>query len=98
MSDSCPLSEKRIKGLCSNFQRSCRSGRSAGAQSLREVAADGVEPDPLLRHRVPRADRDRLVLQRVEVDRDAERRADLVLTAVPAADGTRVLEVDVPLL
>jgi hypothetical protein len=44
-------------------------------------ATTGVR-DPLLRHRVALAHRHRLVLEGVEVDRDAVRRADLVLAAV----------------
>ena len=39
-----------------------------------------------------------MVLERVEVDGDAERRADLVLAAVPAADRAGIVEVDVPAL
>ena len=49
-------------------------------------------------HRVALADRDRLILQGVEVDRHRERRADLVLAPVTPADGSRVVEVDVPAL
>ena len=41
------------------------------------------------------ADGDRAVLQRVEVDGDAERGADLVLAAVAAADGLRLVVVDI---
>jgi NTE family protein len=40
----------------------------------------------------------RLVLEGVEVDRQAERRADLVLPSVAAPDGPGVVEVDVPAL
>ncbi len=40
---------------------------------------------------------DGAVVEGVEVDRDAERRADLVLTAVAAADRAGVVEVDGPL-
>ena len=43
--------------------------------------------DPPLLERVAVADRDGAVVQRLAVDRDAERRADLVLAAVAAADG-----------
>ena len=55
-----------------------------------------LERHALLRHRVAVAHRDGAVLERVEVDRDAERRADLVLAAVAAADRAGVVEVDVP--
>ncbi|EOD65990.1 putative transcriptional regulator [Amycolatopsis vancoresmycina DSM 44592] len=51
-----------------------------------------------MRHRVALAHRHGLVLERVEVDRDAVRRADLVLAAVAAADRLGVVEVDVPVL
>ena len=47
--------------------------------------------DPLLRERVAVADRDRLVLERLLVDRERERRADLVLAAVAPADLARVV-------
>ena len=51
---------------------------------------------PLLLHRVALADRDGVVLEGVEVDGDAVRRADLVLAAVAAADRAGVVELDVP--
>ena len=70
--------------------------RSAAEQARREVALDLVERHPLLRHRVALAHRHGLVVERVEVDRDAERRADLVLAAVATADRAGVVEVDVP--
>src|SRR6478609_482231 len=73
-------------------------GRSAAEQLLREVGADAVETDPLLAHRVALADRDGVVVEGLEVDRHAERRADLVLAAVAATDGTGVVELDVPVL
>ena len=83
----------------------CRGGSSVAAarasaaeQALGQPAGHGVEPDPLLRHRVALADRDGLVVEGVEVDGDAERRADLVLAAVAAADRAGVVELDVPAL
>ena len=47
--------------------------------------------DALLRERVAVADRDRVVLERLLVDRQRVRRADLVLAAVAAADLARVV-------
>ena len=47
--------------------------------------------DALLPHRIPVADGDRLVLQALEVDGDAEGRPHLVLPAVELADGTGVV-------
>jgi hypothetical protein len=61
------------------------------------VSSAPLASDPLLRHRVALADGHRLVLERLEVDGDAVRRADLVLAAVAAADRAGVVEVDVPL-
>src|SRR3954471_19166905 len=57
-----------------------------------EVGLDLVDGDALLGHRVAFADGDRVVFERVEVDGDAERGADLVLAAVPAADRAGVVE------
>src|SRR5690606_29083068 len=76
-------------------------GRGAGRGSRAEqvpgqVLGDLVQRHALLAHRVTVADRHGLVVERVEVDRDAERRADLVLAAVTAADRAGVVEVDVP--
>ena len=48
--------------------------------------------------RVALAHRHGLVVEGVEVDRDAERRADLVLAPVAAADRAGVVELDVPAL
>src|SRR5690349_4395032 len=60
--------------------------RSAADETRRQPAFHLVERDPLLGHRVAFADRHRLVLERVEVDRHAVGRADLVVPAVPLAD------------
>src|SRR5690625_101358 len=73
-------------------------GGSGSGEMLGEVVLDLVDAHPLLAHVVALADRDRLVVEGLEVDRDAQRGADLVLTAVAAADGTGVVEVDVPAL
>src|SRR4051812_20037354 len=55
-------------------------------QFVGQVLLHLVEGDALLAHRVALAHGDRLVLQRVAVDRDAEWRADLVHPRVPLAD------------
>src|SRR5690606_13300676 len=77
-------------------RREGRRAISAADQSLGEVGADLVEAHPLLLHRVPLADGDRVVLEGVEVDGDAVRRTDLVLAPVAPTDRTGVVEVDVP--
>src|SRR5690625_3367993 len=73
-------------------------GGSGSGEMLGEVVLDLVDAHPLLAHVVALAARDRLVVEGLEVDRDAQRGADLVLTAVAAAYGTGVVEVDVPAL
>src|SRR5512142_2786339 len=70
--------------------------RSAPRQPGRQVGLDVVDADALLRHRVALPDGDRVVVEGLEVDGDAERRADLVLAPVATADRLRVVEVDVP--
>src|ERR1700677_1691968 len=71
---------------------------SAGAETFGQVGLDLVEADAFLAHGVAVPDRYRLVVQGVEVDGDAVRGADLVLTAVAAADRAGVVEVGVPVL
>src|SRR3982751_4589117 len=71
---------------------------SAADEPRREVALHLVERHPLLGHRVALAQGDGLVVEGVEIDGEAERRADLVLTTVTAADRTRVVELDLPVL
>src|SRR5581483_1670440 len=73
-----------------------RSARSAAGQASSEVARDLIEPDPLLRHRVALPNRHGKIVKGLEVDRHAVRRADLVLTPIAPADGTGIVEVDVP--
>src|SRR5699024_9723682 len=73
-------------------------GGSGSGEMLGEVVLDLVDAHPLLAHVVALADRDRLVVEGVEVDRDAQRGADLVLTAVAAAEGTGGVEGDVAAL
>src|SRR5215468_33334 len=65
-----------------------------GAQALLELAEQRVDGDSILRHAVAVTDRDRTVVEGVEVDRDAQRRPDLVLPAVAAADRPGGVDVD----
>ena len=53
-----------------------------------------LDRDALLLHGVTVAHRDRLILHRLMVDRDAVRRADLVLAAITAADGAGLVILD----
>src|SRR5579872_1126967 len=80
------------------WSRSSRrpSAISAAGEALGQVCVDLVQADPLLAHAVPVPDGDRVVVERVEVHRDAERRADLVLPPVPAADRAGVVELRGP--
>src|SRR5690242_19109493 len=55
--------------------------------ALLDQGADPVRCDPVLLQCVAVTNRDRLVLRRLAVHRDAEGRADLVLPAIAAADG-----------
>src|SRR3990170_2975864 len=78
--------------------KSARVNRLRADELLGEVTAQAVERDALLRHAVPLAHCHGLVVERVEVDGDAERRADLVLPAVAPTDCSGIVEVDVPVL
>src|SRR5699024_4778082 len=78
--------------------RKRRRSESAADQALGEVALHLVQRHPLLGHRVTLPYRHGLILEGVEVDRDAVRRADLVLAPVAPADRLRVVELDVPVL
>src|SRR5207249_8957894 len=60
-------------------------------EPLDEQLARACDRDPLLGERVPVADRDRVVVEGLVVDRQRPRRADLVLTAVALADRGRVV-------
>ena len=57
-------------------------------------AADLPDREPLLGERVAVADRDGVVRERLLVDRERERRADLVLAAVAAADRAALVVLD----
>src|SRR5699024_3746931 len=78
--------------------RKRRRSESAADQALGEVALHLVQRHPLLGHRVTLPYRHGLILEGVEVDRDAVRRAYLVLAPVAPADRLRVVELDVPVL
>src|SRR5262249_40676166 len=93
------LSHQRERGRAGNDTPCGRTGRgSAAGHALGQVGDELVDADSVLPHRVALAHRDRLVVQRLEVDGHAVRGADLVLAAVPAADRARVIEVGVPVL
>src|SRR5438067_933067 len=64
-----------------------RSGAELLAKGGHEIGDGHAD----LAHRVALADRHLLVVERHEVDRDAERRSDLVLTAVSPADRLRLI-------
>src|SRR5699024_8177316 len=49
-----------------------------------------------LRRAVALADRHSMIIERIEVDRDAVRRADLFLSTVTLTDGTGVVEIHIP--
>src|ERR1035438_1958509 len=76
----------------SRHRRDARRDSAAG-EAFGQIGLDGGDADPVLPHRVALPYRHRLVVQGVEVDRDTERGADLVLTPVAAADRAGVVEV-----
>src|SRR5699024_3478997 len=83
----------------SRHRPKARAPTGSGAdQPRREVGLDLVQGNPLLAHRVPLTNGDRLVIEGVEVHGHAVGRADLVLTAIAPADRTGVVELDVPVL
>src|SRR5215212_8646489 len=59
----------------------------SSCQALGQVAHEVVDRDTVLVHGVPLSDGDRTVLEGVEIDGDAIRRAQLVLAAVATTDG-----------
>src|SRR3990172_8380428 len=77
--------------------RVARSPPPCSRKPFVEVGDEVLDRQALLGHRVALAPRHLSVLERVEVNRDAERRADLVLAPVPAADRAGVVEVAHPL-
>ena len=75
---------------------SCLRPRCSGRPRLQAEAISHrlheiIDRDAVLGLRVPIADGDGAVVQGVEVHRDAERRADLILPAVAAADALRLV-------
>ena len=68
---------------------------AAGSQSIFELGAAIVGLHAPLFERIAVADRHGAVGERLAVDRDAERRADLVLTAIAAADRALLVVEDV---
>src|SRR5436189_281667 len=60
--------------------------RLAALEPSSQIVTHAVEGNPVLGHRVAFPDGHRLILERVEVDRHAERRADFILAAVASAD------------
>src|SRR5687767_14362467 len=71
-----------------------RALRRLGGQPLVEGGLQPFDRHPDLLHTVAVANRDRFVLKAVEVDGDAERRADLVLPAIPLAYALRLVVLD----
>src|SRR5690606_22410032 len=63
-----------------------------GGEALGEVGAQALKGYALLRHRVAFAHCRGPVVERIEVDRDAIGRADLILPPVASPDRTRVVE------
>ena len=59
---------------------------AAVSKLFRQIILQGVDFDAFLRHGIAVANGNRLVFESVEVDSDAERRANLVLTAIELAD------------
>src|SRR5438093_4442726 len=59
---------------------------ASGGHAVEDGSLDVVEWDAVLGHRIAIADRGRAVLQGLDVDRDAPRRADLVLAPIQLAD------------
>ena len=66
-------------------------GRPGPRQPVEDQPLHALDRDPLLGHRVAIADRHGAVLERVDVDRDAPRRPDLVLAPVQLPDRGRVV-------
>ena len=67
------------------------SSAAGGRHPVQDRALHAFDRDPLLGHRVAVPERDRAILERVDVHRDAPGRADLVLPPVELADGGRVV-------
>src|SRR6185437_10136413 len=72
------------------------AGRSTISEPVGKVGLNLIDGDAVLGHAVPIPDRYGVVVKSVEIDRDAIRRADLVLASIPAADRLRVVELHIP--
>src|SRR2546421_12009446 len=78
-------------GRCRRLKIPTYAGPPSSAELLAQRLHEIRDGDAYLLHLVTGADGDGFVLQRLEVDGDAEGRADLVLAAVAAADALRVV-------
>ena len=77
-----------IKSIC----------RSAAEKSAAKVFLNLVNADTLLSHGVTLTHRHGVILERIEVDGDAERGTDLILPAVALANSLGIIEVNIPML
>src|SRR3569833_195713 len=71
---------------------------ASGVEALAEPGGDAADRHPVLGERGAVADGDRLVLERLLVDRERPRRPDLVLAAVALADLPALVVLDRPAL
>src|SRR5205807_2110275 len=69
----------------------CTALARSGAELLAKGGDEIGDRDTDLRHGIAFPDRHGLILERLEVHRDAERRPDLVLAAIAAADRLRLV-------
>src|SRR5437762_995797 len=91
------MTERNKQCLTSSFiiHRSSFPSRSRRGQQLGQLGDAVVGLDSPLLQTVAIADRHAAVLQRLAVDRDAVRRADLVLPGITATDGAPFVVEDV---
>jgi len=75
-----------------------RYSRSAAEKFTAEVFLNLVNADTLLSHGVTLTNRHGVILKGIEVDGDAERGTNLVLTAVALANSLGIVEVNIPML
>src|SRR5581483_9714859 len=75
-----------VRAPCAARYATAASASALGAETLPQGGHELRDGDARLRHGVAVADRHLPVVERLEVDGDAKRRADLVLAAVAAAD------------
>ena len=84
-------SERALERRSARYPAASASSSASSGELVEDEGARARDRDPLLRERVAVADRDRVVLERLLVDRERVRRADLVLAAVAPADLARVV-------